>query len=147
MKKKMIVYFVFFAFFCVVIYFLFLDSDGDIKSRTRYTFKIAKIERITPETIKAAILMELPLESDIDSVIYFLDKKGFFLKKQKDYFNRDDGFYQCIFWDKNIFCNIFYDPKKMNLKLRRLLSYQITFMFDEQKKLKEVKVEEDWVAL
>ncbi|MBE9117491.1 hypothetical protein IQ249_16445 [Lusitaniella coriacea LEGE 07157] len=131
----------------LLIYFLFLDSDMDVKRRTRDHFNVSILSPVNPKTVRATILTDLPLKSDINSVVSFLKKRDLVVTDKKGFNQPQKSRSVCILLSEKLLCYIPLSHEKFNLNFSRLGGYRIQFFFDDQKQLKEVEVEEDRVFL
>ncbi|MBE9115264.1 hypothetical protein IQ249_05050 [Lusitaniella coriacea LEGE 07157] len=149
MSKKMAICIGIFLVFCTIslVYFLFLDSDMDVKRRTRDHFNVPRLSPVSPKTVRSTILTELPLKSHLSSVISFLEKGGLVVTDQKGFYLPQKSRSKCMLLANQLLCYIPFSHEKVNFKFSRLGGYRIKLFFDNQKQLKEVEVEEDWVFL
>ncbi|NJL56160.1 hypothetical protein HC928_13985 [bacterium] len=124
----------FFCFFLVFTFFFgywyFLDSDTELQRRVKRYFGIAWNTPVTPEAVKSAILLELPVNSSKNDIRSYIQKIGL----DKDPNN------ECYEQQLEIFCVIGFNPNLVNLKVSRLVTYDISFKLSESKTLKDVHV-------
>ena len=130
------------AVFIFVVCSQFLNSNSEIRHRTRYYFRISLLTQVKPETIQSKIAERLPVDSSIDEIYSFIESS----RVGKDRFsvcipqNRSENHNQ------NVICQIHTNADMISLDFRRV-SYEILFRVNHQGKLDDVQVEELAITL